>query len=492
VEVDEDGHQANTDSPGQVDKSLSCLPGPSLKTMPHSDRRRFLITCAGLFGIAALSPELRGASRDEDELSVDFSAPGQRIPENFLGLSFETAALLSGEIFSSANQSLISLIRGLGPKGVIRIGGNSSDRPSLRKGLTCNRPQIEQLSGFLSATGWQLIYGLDLGSGKAKQVAAEAEMVAQVVGSNLLAFQFGNEPDLFHLDVRKSNYAVSDYLVEWREFLEALGTRVPDAPLAGPDIAYDTSWLGPFISAFGSKLVFLTCHYYSEGPASSPDVTMERMLDSDGVLANIIGSVAGRTAGSGLKVRMAETNSVYQGGKLGVSDTLGAALWGVDVMFTLAQAGWLGINFHGGGRSHYSPIAQSSSGAFEPKPLYYAMLLFAYAGRGSLVPVQQQRTSWLRACAVRGTDGERRVVLVNKDLTQNARVRITTTGKKATILRLTAPSAESKTGITFGGASVDANGNWAPRLTESMRLQTDRLSLELPASSAAVVEIQSD
>ena len=457
--------------------------------MIHTDRRRFLLNLAGLFGMVTLSPELRGASHDENELSIDFDAPGQRIPENFLGLSFETAGLLSGGIFSSENQSLITLIRGLGRKGVIRIGGNSSDRPSLRKGLTCNRAHIEQLSSFLSATDWQLIYGLDLGSGKAKQAAAEAEMVAQVVGSNLLAFQFGNEPDLFRLDVRKSNYNVSEYLVEWREFLKALRTRVPDAPLAGPDIANDTSWLGPFINAFGSELVFLTCHYYSEGPASSSDVTMERMLDSGGVLANIIDSVAGRTAGSGLKVRMAETNSVYQGGKPGISDTLGAALWGVDVMFTLAHAGWLGINFHGGGHSHYSPIAQPSSGAFEPRPLYYGMLLFAYAGRGSLVPIRQRGTSSLRAFAVRGTDSERRVVLLNKDLAENAHVRINTTGQKAAVLRLAAPLAESKTGITFGGAPVDPNGNWAPRLTESVPLESDRLSVELPASSAAVLQI---
>ena len=457
--------------------------------MIPTDRRRFLFNVAGLLGGIALSPKLRGANQDENELSIDFNAPGQRIPENFLGLSFETAGLLSEGIFSSENQSLISLIRGLGPKGVIRIGGNSSDRPGLRKGLTCNRAQVEQLSGFLSAIGWQLIYGLDLGSGEAKQAAVEAEMVAQGIGSKLLAFQFGNEPDRFRLDVRNSSYSFSDYIVEWREFLKALRARVPDGPLAGPDIANDTSWLGPFVSAFGSELGFLTCHYYSEGPASSPDVTMERMLDSGGVIANIIDSVARRTAGSGLKVRMAEINSVYGGGKSGVSDALGAALWGVDVMFTLANAGWLGINFHGGGRSHYSPIGKAANGAFEAKPLYYAMLLFAYAGRGSLVPVHQQGMPSVRAFAVRGTDDERKIVLVNKDLAQNAKLSITTTGQKATILRLAAPSAGSKTDITFGGASVDSNGNWAPRFTESVPLESDRLSIEIPASSAAVIQI---
>jgi hypothetical protein len=182
-------------------------------------------------------------------------------------------------------------------------------------------------------------------------------MVAQIIGPKLLAFQFGNEPDGFRVDIRKSNYNPRDYIAEWREFLKALRTRVPAAPLAGPDIAFDTSWLAPFIHTFGSEVAFLTCHYYSEGPASSSAVTTERMLGSGEALAKIIDSVAGYTAGSGLKVRMAESNSVYEGGKPGISDTLGAALWGVDVMFTLAEARWLGINFHGGA-NHYTPIVQ--------------------------------------------------------------------------------------------------------------------------------------
>ena len=185
---------------------------------------------------------------------------------------------------------------------------------------------------------------------------------------------------------------------------------------------------------------------------------------------------------------MAESNSVYEGGKSGISDTLGAALWGVNVMFTLAESGWLGINFHGGA-NHYTPIAQTSSGAFEPKPLYYAML-FAYAGRGSFVPIYTRgMRPWLRAFAVRGTVGEHRLILVNTDLAQNEHVRLATTGQKATILRLTAHSAESKSGLTFGGASVGPNGAWAPRVAQSVTLKADRFVVDVPAASAAVVQI---
>jgi Glycosyl hydrolase family 79 C-terminal beta domain len=454
------------------------------------DRRHFLLTFAGLFGIDALSSAFPGARDDENELSIDFSAPGFLIPENFLGFSFETAALLSDGILLPENHSLVSLVRRLGTTGVIRIGGNSSDRPSLRRGLTVQRTHVEHLAAFLSATGWQLIHGLDLGSGTAEQAATEAEMVAQIVGPQLLAFQFGNEPDLFRVDIRKPNYNCSDYLAEWGECLKALRTRVPGAALAGPDIAFDTSWLAPFVDAFGSEVVFLTYHYYSEGPATSPDVTMERMLRSGEALAKLIDSVAGYTARSGLKVRMAESNSVFEGGKAGLSDTLGAALWGVDVLFTLAEARWLGINFHGGGRSRYSPIEQTSSGTFEPKPLYYAMLLFAYAGQGSLVPINKRGIRpWLRAFAVRGTGGGRRVIIVNTDLHQNERIRLATAGRKASILRLSAHSVESKSGLTFGGAPVGPNGDWAPRVAESVTLKSGRFVFDVPAASATVVQI---
>ena len=452
------------------------------------DRRSFLLSCAGLLGMVGLSPEVRGAGHDQNELLVDFNAPGQRIPDDFLGLSFESKGLFSEGIFSPANHSLISLIERLGSKGVIRIGGNSSDRPSLPKWSRRDRTQFKNLAGFLSEIGWPLIYGLDLGSDKAEPAAIEAEMVAQAVGSNLCAFQFGNEPDLFRADLRKSDYNYSDYLIEWREFLRAVRTRVPGAPVAGPDISYDTTWLEPFINAFGPEIRFLTCHYYSEGPASRGDVTMERMLESGPALQKLVDSVARYAERSGLKVRMTETNSVFGGGKPGISDTLGAALWGIDVMFSVAQAGWLGINFHVGNDADYSPVVRSRRGVFEPRPLYYAMILFAYAGRGSLVPIRGQGRS-VSAFAIRGRQGERRVVLVNKDLAQAADVRIATLGHKATIVRLTAPSAESKSGITLGGSSVDSKGVWAPRLTESVLLRSSRFIVPLPAASAAVIQI---
>jgi hypothetical protein len=61
------------------------------------------------------------------------------------------------------------------------------------------------------------------------------------------------------------------------------------------------------------------------------------------------------------------------------------------------------------------------------------------------------------------TPFEHRVILVSTDLAQNEYVRLATTGQKATV-RLTAHSMESKSDLTFGGASVGPNGDWAPRV----------------------------
>jgi hypothetical protein len=457
--------------------------------MNRIDRRGFLLRTAGVFGMGLSAPLLRAVTNKENELSVDFSASGKPIPADFLGFSYDTVGLTMDRLLLPQNISYISLIRRLGSTGVIRIGGNSSDRPSIRKGVNVSPGHIEHLAAFLSKTGWRLIYGLNLGTGKPEQAASEAALVANAVGSKLMAFQIGNEPDGFRNELRSQNYNHPDFIAEWRVFAKAIRARVPGAPLAGPDVGFDTSWLAPFASAVGPEVAFLTYHFYSEGQMSGPEVGIENMLGSGEKLAGIIDYASNVTAESGLRVRMAEINSVTGGGQSGVSDTLAAALWGVDVMFTLATAGWLGVNFHGGG-GIYNPIVQTASGSSVPKPIYYAMLFFAEAGRGSIVPIRLQASRpTLRVYAVRGTGGERRIIFVNINLSQGERVLIGTEGRDANLLRLTAPSVHSQSGLTFGGSSIGPAGNWVPRAVDRVPRQGNRFIVDLPPASAAIVHI---
>src|SRR3954447_6161108 len=135
-------------------------------------------------GAAILSSGTLGsgivAAGETATLSIDRSAKGTPVAANFVGLSFETAALAEGALLTAENRSLVSLVKFLGREGVIRLGGNSSDRPLQRP----SRHAIGQLAAFLGATGWSLIYGLDLGTGSPQEAADEARDVMELAGAS--------------------------------------------------------------------------------------------------------------------------------------------------------------------------------------------------------------------------------------------------------------------------------------------------------------------
>ena len=73
-----------------------------------------------------------------------------------------------------------------------------------------------------------------------------------------------------------------------------------------------------------------------------------------------------------------------------MSDTLAAALWVLDFMFTLASAGCAGVNMETGVNqrgfiSSYSPIGDDEQAHYWAAPEYYGMLAFAQSGVGRLI-----------------------------------------------------------------------------------------------------------
>src|SRR4029079_7963366 len=60
-------------------------------------------------------------------VAVDYEHPGRVISDDFIGLSYESAVLAAPDYFSAATLSISGLLRGLGRRGVLRIGGNSSE-----------------------------------------------------------------------------------------------------------------------------------------------------------------------------------------------------------------------------------------------------------------------------------------------------------------------------------------------------------------------------
>jgi hypothetical protein len=428
---------------------------------------------------------------------------------DFIGLSYESAILAGGDYFAPTNSSALGLIRSLGENGVIRIGGNTSERtvwgadrkPVAPANSVITPASIDRLAAALRVLGWKLIYGLNLARGSLAEGAEEAAYVANAVGANLPAFQIGNEPDGFGgwTGVRPASYDVSAYLAEWRTFHASIRARVPGALFAGPDVSGATDWVAAFAQAMPEGLVLLTYHYYADGPAGAPHVSLPKLLQSNRQLPPLLERLAQYSRRYRLPYRIVETNSIYDEGQPGVSDTLGAALWGLELMFQVAAAGGAGVNFHGGVHNRrasddkaYTPIARSGD-RYRAMPLYYSMLMFAQAARGTLVPARlASDTSGLKTFALRAPEGTLRVCLINQNVARDERVAIDP-GRKFTVasmLRLAGPAIDATAGMTLGGASIDDFGRWAPPMSEEVRLTDYEIIVNVPAASAALVSLR--
>jgi hypothetical protein len=167
-------------------------------------------------------------------------------------------------------------------------------------------------------------------------------------------------------------------------------------------------------------------------------------------------------------------------------------------MFRVAAHGGVGVNMETdvnqlGFVSHYSPIFRDESGALNPRPEYYGMLAFSLAGKGSLIKLTTSEHALnLTAYATKTSDGPVWVTIVNKDLVRAATIEIPLPDgcTAAEALRLTAPAAQSKTGVTLGGAQVGADGAWSPRDSENISIAGHTASLPVPAASAVLVRLR--
>jgi hypothetical protein len=495
------------------------------------DRRTFLRSSVLASGAALCGRTVLAdaSSSVHLRLSLDPANRGNPVPADFTGLSYESAQLSEPEFFSPASAELVGFVRRLGTSGILRIGGNTSEwcywtptesthNPATDeqqegtvleqaigpdKGHKLGSPRkitpeaVRNLRGFIDATGWKLIYGLNMGSDSAEVAASEAEFVMRTMGDKLVAFQLCNEPDLFfHNGLRKSDYNFAQFAGEWQQFYETIRQRVPHAPFAGPDTAFNNQWLVPFAQQFKSDVAFLSQHYYAEGPPENPSMTIARLLSPNPRLAAEFEGMAQTKADSGLPFRLAETNSCYQGGKQGVSDTFASALWGADLMCQLATAGGVGINFHGGGYGWYTPIAGTIPGGFTARPLFYGMLLFAQAGPGHLIDAKidnPQDAPLLTAYGLVNDAVEPRntvrALAFNKHDDRAIRLKVDCGPgmNRARALRLSAPRLDDAQDVTLGGNPIGASGAWSAEQEEELPVHDGATTIDLPAGSAVLV-----
>jgi hypothetical protein len=460
-------------------------------------------------------------------ITVTGHAVGRPIARSFVGVSIEYAALshYTGRDPHAVNPVFEQLVRNLAPgqAPLIRIGGNSSDStwwpvPGMTRprgiNYTLTRRWLGLARSLAADTGGKLLLGIDLEAGSPRLAAVEARALMHGVGARQVAgLEIGNEPKRYALFpwyrnaagrlvyVRPRSYSFDAFN---RDFAQAAAVMPSHVTLVGPTFSGFT-WLSHVQTFMASqpRVRVITDHTYPLNrcwtrPGQPEYPTLSRLLStfaSRHLVAGLAPYVALAHA-AGNAFRVDEMQSVACGGKAGVSDTFGSALWALDTLFSMARAGVDGVNLHTFPKAAYALFHFTHSGGVwqgTVAPEYYGLALFARAAPAGarLLAVRHAGSQWIRAWATRGPDGRVRVLLINADTARGhtASVALPSHAGRATVIRLIAPGAGATAGVTLGGSSVNPDTGrlgtlHAQRIAMSHR-GVVRVSLG-PASAALV------
>jgi len=421
-------------------------------------------------------------------LTLHPEKPGPTVPQTFVGLSYEMQQTTAPDFFSPKNKELIAQFHALAPQGMLRLGGNTSDAGYWKSSIDAPMPErlpahpfgsvkhpdipfavmpdgLRRLRGFLDATDWRCIYGINLGTNVAAVAAEEAVAATKVLGPRLECIQIGNEADRYGMTFRRDpkTWGPETYYKEWRTFAEAIVARVPDVRLGMPDLAAKPEWFTYIAEALEhdsirSHVVTLTYHYYVDGPPSNPLMDIPHMLNANADVEKDAGVVRDAAAKLQTTWRMTEGNSCWNSGKPGVSDVFAAALWSADYALLHASRGCAGINLHGGDSRLFAVLAAGAvpegnhpappytpisfrDGRYIAEPVSYGLRFAGMFAGTTIVPIDfDPGPVNATAYAAKLPNGKTILAVINKDAARS--------------LHLTLPKAHAK--FTLRGPALDA------------------------------------
>jgi hypothetical protein len=441
-----------------------------------------------------------GAARAQSDavtVTLSPSNPGATISSDFSGLSFEEQDLvpISGVYyFINTNQPLINMFNTLGVKS-LRVGGNTADSGTLPANA-----DIDAFFGFAEAANVKVIYTLRLKTFDAAAANTTATYIMDHYSANMTCFEIGNEPDLYPI-----SYAT--YQSEAQTYIDTISASNPTAMFCGPqDSGGQGAWDVSFAQYFAStgKIAHVGHHDYfggnggsTTGAAARDKLLAATMLNSYASNANTFVS---SVLSAGISYRIAETNSYYDGGSSGASNTFAEALWDLDYMYWWANEKAEGLNFHtgdsvSGGAAYYS-FFTTTTGGYTVHPGAYGPMVFKLGGNGRIVPVTLSNPSGmnLTAYGVLASDNSLWVTIINKtiesgSITADLTIDLGGNYSNGYMWLMQAPNNDDSqtTGITLGGGEVGVNGTWSGT-SEPVSVSGNTATLSLSPASAAVIQ----
>lgn len=301
---------------------------------------------------------------------------------------------------------VIAKVTGIPPP--FRIGGTTSDETYFHANQGFSSavlPNSSSVSTFNVSVGWyrnwanylpegtDYTYTLNFADNSSVWANAlnEAETVQTVLGDRLKLLELGNEVDHYiNEHWRAPGWDVARYIEQWRNVSEQIitaswyqtadfSTKFQAAVFADPPLVpdqqdevddFDIANLTQGGLVDPEVISTYSVHLYPQSTCDTERWYRMRLdlLSNHTVLwqnvSQYIPQVAAAEAAHSALV-IGETNSVSCGGRSGISDTFGAALWGVDYVLMAASLGMPKVFFHLGAQSEYSsfvPIRYSYKG----------------------------------------------------------------------------------------------------------------------------------
>jgi len=377
--------------------------------------------------------------------------------------------------------------------------------------------------------GVRFTHGFNLGNTSVRAATiASAPHVCKTLKGKVDSWEIGNEPDLFWLTgQRTQDYTEAQYVGEWnamRRDLQSAMTCNEDfmAPsMAGTGVfsIYKLSGVTAFEEGLDvdKEISHVSQHNYMAA-ATSPGVTLQATLMNHTSIVEKVATLMNYSIAVKPYIDapyiLGEFNSLARQGKPGISNSFGAALWGVDFNLYLASQGVKRGHMHMGTNYRYQswqPMETNITVKGTKAPYYGNIGVAAFlGGTESIVnlPVESETSA-----AYAGYSGGKlkRVIAINmvqynasswnvgflNNYTRPVETFNFDISCGGSIRRLIANGSDAISGITFDGYSYNLeldNGN--PVLLhnttrgETFQSWDGNISIQVPYSSAAILDLK--